>query len=51
MPDIPCILIKMPMNTHVGWNICVGVGWQFFVLPAELFPSFSKISKHAGWKP
>ena len=24
-------------------------GWQFFVLPAELFPPFSKISKHAGW--
>ena len=29
------------LNNHVEW--------QFFVLPAELFPLFSKISKYAGF--
>ena len=36
------------LNKYEGWNNCVG--WQFFVLLAELFPIFSKISKHTGWK-
>ena len=36
-------------NRYVGWNNYVG--WQSFVLPAELFNTFSKISKHAEWKP
>ena len=35
-------------NIHAGWNNCIR--WQSFILPAELFPLFLKICKHAGWK-
>ena len=35
-------------NEYIGWNNCVG--WQFFDLTAELFPTFSKLSKYKGKK-